>query len=234
MASMSGCAQYSGLISGDDLCPGSDWQWYEIAGAACMIEWGIIHVIAAILLVPPASRNDPVTFYTRLMDAMPDSLKEKYEAFPAVPPYTMRVMIQHGLNLGWCGILSLATTMFMADSYMNRFAGLLCIVPWFADMCYWISLDVPEVVGPIGQAQTYIVSVGTIFINIGVNERYKKMPGGAAPSDAEFGIMIFLPCLLIGVGIIQRIGGALGKDVWSCLICEATSEASGTVTAQVV
>ena len=233
MASMNGCDQYASIISGDDLCPGSDWQWYEIVGAICMIEWGIIHLMAAGMLTPPASRNDPAAFYQALMDGMSDSLREKYKAFPAVPPYTMRVMVQHGLNLGWCGVLSIATTMFMADSYMNRFSGLVCIVPWFADICYWIALDVPEMVGPVAQAQTYIVSVGTMFINIGVNERYKKMPGGAAPSDAEFGIMIFLPCLLIGVGIIQKIGGALGKDVWSCLICETTSDTSGTSTGEV-
>ena len=85
-----------------------------------MIEWGLVHILAAIMLVPPASRNDPARFYQTLMDAMPDSLLEKYTAFPAVPPYTMRVMIQHGLNIGWCGVLSIATTMFMADRYIFR------------------------------------------------------------------------------------------------------------------
>merc|ERR1711988_1797787 len=100
-----------------------------------------------------------------------------------------------------------------------------------ADWCYWTCIDIPELCGYPSQAQTYIVSIGLFCIGCGVNERWGAMPtylngdGGNSSLDWEVGdfekyFMYVVPCLLFTCGVIQKITGLAGVDIFGCCICE--------------
>jgi len=214
-------------IYGDGLCPGSNWQWYEIVGVVFMVEWGIIHVAAMVVICMPASRNDGPGWagvYDNLSKQYP-SLVPQYEKM-TLPPLASRIVLQHGINLGWCGLWALLAPALMSSELWNRFTFMWCLVPYMADLAYWISLDVPELVGTVGQAQTYIVSAGLFCIGYGVNERWKNSPAPFAPTPFETGVMYGIPCVLFGLGVLQKLTGLCGLKTFGFLLCESVPEES--------
>ena len=76
------------------------------------------------------------------------------------PVHTSRLVIQHGINLFIAGIFSdLAIVALMLNWESASFIALL---PFLIDVAYFTAFDLPLLGGAIGQAQTYIVSVGII------------------------------------------------------------------------
>mmetsp|Transcript_14182 Transcript_14182/g.23600 ORF Transcript_14182/g.23600 Transcript_14182/m.23600 type:complete len:224 (+) Transcript_14182:66-737(+) len=215
------------VCDGDGLCPDSGWQWYEWIGIVCMVEWGLVHVLAMFLLVVPSFANDIPTTFSRLYDAMPT----KYPLLPAMfeavkaPPMMMRVMIQHSLNLGWIGSIALLVPVLMASPFWHRFTFMFALPTILADVCYWVSLDVPELVGPAGQAQTYIVSIGMFTIGYGIMERWEDIPD-FAPEAFERYLMFGLPCLLFGLGVVQKVAWLCGVDAFFLLVPRGQANAA--------
>jgi len=196
--------------------------WYEYLGAFCALEWGAIHILAAFMICPLAFANNLTKTLTTLYDAVDEDTATAMEvAYENPPRFTCRVLAQHALNLGWIGGFAILAPFFAADETFCRYTW-WCFLPCFlADCCYWVCLDVPELSGPVGQIQTYIVSIALWCFALSVYERFEGM-GEAAPDDLECFIMFLLPLVLFFIGIVQKVLGLLGVQ-WGgmgCFICE--------------
>merc|ERR1711934_15181 len=214
--------------------PTSGYTWYEILGSVLYVEWGIVHIAAMVMLCLPAMRNNMTAMYTALYDKY---MGEGANAVPynelagKWPKYTGRVLMQHSFNLGIAGFYACSAPAFIASQTWNRFTWVFALLPYFADCAYWITLDVPELVGIVGQLQTYIVSTGLFCFAFSVNERWKDM-GTATPGDFEKYIMYILPCLLFGIGLLQKLLGFAGIT-FNCFICDEGVELTEDGVAQV-
>merc|ERR1711865_921061 len=180
--------------------PDSGFQWFEIVGSILYVEWGLVHIAAMILLILPSSRNNLTETYKGVYDKYcgdPENAKD-YEALAGKwPKHAGRVYMQHALNLG--------------------FAGIFALTPYLFDVAYWISLDVPELVGIVGQLQTYIVSAGLFCFAFSVNYRFDGTL--SAPGDFEKWAMYIVPCILFGLGLVQKVFGLFGIGIFNFLIC---------------
>ncbi|KAK7230754.1 hypothetical protein SO694_00173018 [Aureococcus anophagefferens] len=91
-------------------------------------------------------------------------------------PYLMnRVFIQHSLNLFFVGASRRARARRRSAasqasrpgspwpaSPWSRCALLACMPPFLFDVGYWVAMDIPDIGGPPGAVQTYIVSTAVI------------------------------------------------------------------------
>ena len=69
-------------------------------------------------------------------------------------------MIQHGMNLWIAGLF--ADLAILALILNWEAAPVIALLPFLIDVAYFTGFDIPQLGGAIGQAQTYIVSVGII------------------------------------------------------------------------
>lgn len=202
--------------------PSDPYVWYEYLGALCALEWGAIHIFAAFLLCPSAFANNLSKYLTSLYDALDeDTAKAMEYQYENPPRFTCRVLAQHALNLGWIGGFAVLAPFFVADETFCRYTW-WCMLPcFFADCCYWVCVDVPELCGPISQIQTYICSIALWCFALSVYERFEGM-GEAAPDDFECFIMFLFPLILFFMGIIQKVLSVFGVPYGGmrCFICE--------------
>jgi hypothetical protein len=169
----------------------------EIIGIICMVEWGLIH-IAAFFMMKGAWHDDIRSVYNAYDELM--GVKEYKDEYDNVgPPGRMqgKVLWQHALNLGWAGAWSgIVVPIYLANH--NREAWMMSLVPYLVDWGYFMAFDWFHLGGKMAQAQTYIVSIGSIMCAISVNTHH-VVPQG------EFIVMIIIPSLLIFFGILEKL-----------------------------
>lgn len=137
-------------------------QHLSTVGAVCFFEWATIHVLAFAMMAPAGLRNDIGNYYVPgLTELAPqkdqdDILKAKY------PKWIGRPLFQHAFNLGWAGCFSYLCAYAIKQKDVNPALPLISLVPWLADVGYFMAIDLPELGGPVAQAQTYIISTACI------------------------------------------------------------------------
>merc|ERR1711998_203775 len=82
-----------------------------------------------------------------------------YKAYE-YPVHTNRVFIQHGINLGIAGLMAHLAIPAMWMGW--EAAPVIALVPFLADVGYFIAFDLTHLGAIYAQAQTYIISVGII------------------------------------------------------------------------
>jgi len=203
----------------------ANYQWYEILGSILYVEWGIIHIMAMVMILVSSSKNNLSETYKGLYDqyiADSNNAKEYENMAGKWPKHAGRVHMQHAINLGVAGVLACLAPALIASAAWSRFLWIFALVPWLFDVAYWICLDVPELVGIPGQLQTYIVSGGLFCFAFSVNIRFNGQ-GQYAPGDFEKWAMYIVPCILFALGLIQKIFGLAGCNVFRFLICGENS-----------
>jgi hypothetical protein len=146
----------------------------EIVAFVCMIEWAIIHVAAMFMIgIPAWSDKSPYGAYDALMGV--DAYKKEYDA-AIRPRLSGKILWQHAFNLGWIGLWA-GVAVPLCIYHQNRMAWVMSLVPFLADVGYFVAFDLFKLGGGMAQAQTYIISVGSIswacssFASIGKNDR---------------------------------------------------------------
>ena len=86
------------------------------------------------------------------------------------PRFSERVYIQHGWNLFYVGIWSLACIYPLVAG--NRYAWWFGLHQYFFDWGYFMDIDWVFRGGAMGQAQTFIVSGGLICAALSVGENF--------------------------------------------------------------
>ena len=113
------------------------------------------------------------------------------------PNTTNRVMLQHGINLGWIGIWSIVMCFFV--HYPPRMLWLMTMPIYCFDFGYFIAIDIPHLGGKMGQAQTFICSIGILCASIITKNTYESV------SDAEFGFTAFMPIFFILIAFLLMV-----------------------------
>lgn len=166
--------------------------------AFCYLEWGIIHIIAGTITIFPALEDDVSTYLINLYGGLDEAgIKTMKEA--KFPRYTNRVLLQHGINLGWAGLWSCALVygVLMKEPPRNLF--LFGLVPYLLDWGYFIGLDLVKLGNGVGEAQTFIISTALACTALLVNEKH-------GVSDNELAITLVLPGLLAGAALANKLG----------------------------
>ena len=174
----------------------------EIVAFVCMIEWGIIHIAAFFMISFPAwsdklgPSGGSYAAYDLLMQD--DKYKKEYDEAKH-PRLSGKILWQHGFNLGWCGLFA-GVGVPLCIFYENRMAWVMTLVPFLADVGYFVAFDLFKLGGGMAQAQTYIVSIGSIMTALSVHDHW-----GPLQSDSEFYITIIVPSLLIFFGLLEKL-----------------------------
>ena len=118
------------------------------------------------------------------------------------PLFSNRIPIQHGINL-----LAVATEAWVAVALIankSRCALLGCLAPFLADIAYFVAVDVPAFGGAPSEAQTFIVSVGTLSAAMMVKAEHSGMPAW------EFYLGVVGPIIFLVVAFVRAVGKVAG------------------------
>ena len=189
----------------------------SIVSAILMGEWALIHFAAGILSYGPAASGDIAAFYKCVANKL--STSKQIEPFETVQeqgsaavddgkgyPYLLnRVFLQHAINLFFVGLQATIATVGIA--MQSRWALVACLPPFTFDIGYFVAMDIPDIGGPIGEIQTYIVSTAVLLAALDL----KANPTHSADvGDAEWIFAIVCACLFIVVGLSRKVGELTG------------------------
>lgn len=127
------------------------------AAAVLWVIWGLVHVLAGVLAVSMA---------------MPDALAGIADAVDpstlamAYPPAAEAVLNQHGFNLGWIGLTTLACAPFI---WRGRLEAVL-LAAWvggLADVGYFLFLDLGGFVHFVPGTVMTIISGSAVLLSFG-------------------------------------------------------------------
>ena len=189
----------------------------SIVSAILMGEWALVHYGAGIASIGPALRGDIANYYKGNCQKLGSS--EQIKPFETVQeqgsaavdngkgyPYLLnRVFIQHSCNLFFVG--AQATIATVGITMQSRWALLACVPPFAFDIGYWVAMDIPDIGGPIGEVQTYIVSTAVLLAALDL----KANPAHSADvGDVEWIFAVVCACLFIVVALSRKIGELTG------------------------
>jgi len=192
-------------------------------------EWAMMHIMAGLLTIGDGLSGNIAEYYKKVAGKL--GMSPKIKVFDDVQaqggcnddngkgyPYLMnRVFIQHSLNLFFVG----ASRRARAPS-QRRLAGveawvavaciavesrcvlLACMPPFLFDVGYWVAMDIPDIGGPPGAVQTYIVSTAVILATVALKDEYPNI------NDGEYFLGLALPVLFMLVAAARLVAGAAG------------------------
>jgi len=175
-------------------------EWFEIVAVICLVEWGLIHIAAYFAVGVPAWGDKlSSTGVYQAADTLMAVPEYKAEYDSAIHPrMSGKILWQHGFNLGWSGVwCGVLCPIYIANH--NREAWVMTMVPYLIDWGYFVAFDWFKLGGVIAQAQTYIVSIGSILTAVSVNKHHVL-------GDTEFIAMVTIPSLLMFFGILEKLG----------------------------
>ena len=115
--------------------------------------------MAFVMMGPAGLRNDMVSYFKELVSLAPQADKDAFTNCK-FPKWTGRPLFQHAWNLGWAGAFSWLCIWLIFEP--NSLLPVISLVPWLADVGYFMAIDIPELGGAPAQAQTYIVTAACI------------------------------------------------------------------------
>lgn len=186
--------------------------------------------MAGLMTMGPGLGGDIAEYYKRIAAKLKGSPKMK--AFDdcqsggscnmdngAGYPYLLnRVFIQHSINLFFVGVQAWVAVACIA--VRSRCSLLACMPPFMFDIGYWVAMDIPDIGGPAGEMQTFIVSISVILAAMDVKDAHSGV------SSIEHILGMAIPILFMLVAISRKIAGLAG-------IMPGATDASGTSTAPV-
>ena len=86
----------------------------------------------------------------------------------------------------------------------SRCVLIACMPPFLFDVGYWVAMDIPDIGGPIGAAQTYIVSTAVILATVALKDEYSNI------NDGEYFLGIAIPVLFMLVAAARIVAGVAG------------------------
>lgn len=195
---------------------------YEIVATVAFVEWGIIHILAGVMTFLPLWRGQGVgAVYKALYGAMGEAQATEWGYDRAFPRWAERLVYQHGWNLLLIGIWSCMMPWVLAAR--ARWAFMIGFAPVFFDWGYFLGIDLKELGGLMGEAQTYIVSTGAIMTALAVWDRHAANAGDPV-TNTEFAVTLLLASLLIPSAIANKL---------SILACRGDPKRDGPSTKKI-
>jgi hypothetical protein len=183
---------------------------YGIISMCLLLEWSLLHFVAGIVSFGPAINGKMDAFYLALMnrvngspreaafrdmEAKGSALDDNGEGWPFL---SNRVAIQHAMNLFFVGAECLIGA--IAVYYNTRFAWLLALPAFLFDIGYFVAMDYQELGGPMGEAQTFIVSLGMIFAGLQTIDEFDDNM-----TQGEKVMYLLLPILFLSVAVLNKV-----------------------------
>ena len=86
----------------------------------------------------------------------------------------------------------------------SRCSLLACVPPFCFDIGYFVAVDFPDIGGPAGEIQTYIVSISVILATIDAKDAHSGF------STAEYALGILIPAVFIVAAIVRKVANLTG------------------------
>ena len=86
----------------------------------------------------------------------------------------------------------------------SRCSLLACVPPFLFDVGYFVAVDIPDIGGPAGEVQTFIVSISVILATVDAKAAHSGF------STAEFALGILIPVVFIVVAIGCKVAHVAG------------------------
>lgn len=86
----------------------------------------------------------------------------------------------------------------------SRCVLIACMPPFLFDVGYWVAMDIPDIGGPVGAAQTFIVSTAVLLATIALKDEYPNIGSG------EYFLGLAFPIIFMLVAAIRLIAGLVG------------------------
>lgn len=173
----------------------------RIVGFLTLLEWGMVHILAGVLTVGPALDDDLATYFGNIYPGLTPKQMKIY-AKTQWPAFANRVLLQHGINLGWVGVWALMCCFFFVKP--TRTLWILCLAPFLFDVGYFIGIDLApgQRLGELaGEVQTFVVSTGLFCAAYTVGEIYPV-------SDLERAVAMLTPAALYAAALANKLGEA--------------------------
>lgn len=127
--------------------------------AVLWIVWGLVHILAGVLVMKGPLSGDITSSIAGIADAMdPASLKMEY------PKAVGAILGQHGFNLFWIGIVTLISAFFIWRKNKNAIF-LAALTGGLADLGYFLFLDLGGFVNFIPGTLMTIFSASAIILS---------------------------------------------------------------------
>jgi hypothetical protein len=100
----------------------------RVIACVLMQEWGIIHILAGVLTIVPALKNDPAAYFSNILGALSTKDPKAAEDLKTAVFWkytTSTALYQHGINLLWIGVWSCAFGVINFFPEINRMAWAL-------------------------------------------------------------------------------------------------------------
>jgi len=174
-------------------------------GWLCFVEFGLVHLFTGAFVIRAAMQNDVSSAMTAIMGRLSPAEKSEMDEQTRHewPNQSNRVVLQHGINIGWIGLWSIV--MCVMIHYPPRMLWMLCMPLWLWSFAYWVSIDIPAVGGYLGEVQTYVCALGVLCAAIVAKNTYGSSQITLRTFDAEFGFTCFMPILLIIIACMRKI-----------------------------
>lgn len=131
---------------------------FKIA-AVLWIIWGLVHILAGVLTMNFILSGDIAASISGIADAVnPDTLQADY------PKAAGAVIGQHGFNLFWVGLTTLASAFYVWKGSKNAIF-LAAIVGGLADLGYFLFLDIGSYVHFLPGSLMTIFSYSAILLS---------------------------------------------------------------------
>ena len=138
-------------------------------GVACYVEWGLAHIAAMALILKDAWNNDASgmgNVHVKLLMGASQSKRDDWD-IAYFPPFSNRLMIHEGLNLGWAGLWALFVAYVVAEQArlpLSRYVWILTLPVVFVEIGYFAAVDAVGLGGPLAEAQTFVCSIGAALL----------------------------------------------------------------------
>lgn len=127
--------------------------------AVLWIIWGLVHILAGILVMKGPLSGDITASITGIADAMdPAALQMDY------PNAVGAILGQHGFNLFWIGIVTLVSAFYIWQKNKNAIF-LAALTGGLADLGYFLFLDLGGYVNFIPGTLMTIFSASAIILS---------------------------------------------------------------------
>jgi hypothetical protein len=195
-----------------------------IIAVVCFIEWGLIHVAAGFMSWLPfggaggASCTGGSAAGGLIHPALMSGMKEDEKASFTSRTYAIfanRLGIQHGWNLFYVGVWSISCAVPLLGGWRTAWGW--GMHQYLFDWGYFAAIDWVETGNGIGEAQTFIVSIGLFCSALSV-----KHVHGDDVSTVELVVTLFIPCILFVAGLFNKFVRA--KMCHTCMDCQLSEE----------
>lgn len=192
----------------------------EYIAFGCFVEWGLIHVLGFLVMMPPAIKGQFKEVVAVSLSKLPASVQWKqYEALQeegtgiqdnekGVPVFGTRQHMQLAICIGGAGVSSIVAGV-ITTWYPSRYMWWVGFPAFILDFGYWVVADLIDAGNLVAEVQTYIISFAMIVCSVKTWQCY-----GETMAMWELAYMLFFPTLLVLVGAIVKVLYLTG--IWEC------------------